>query len=712
MNTDNEARGLDITEQPTGEFPTITQHDLTIPNNVVELNGASRASSTESDESAKAAFWLSRLESEVARLHAKWETIDGELKVRDARIADLHGQIAARETTIAKLKAEVESEVAAVKAAEERLTSKDGEIAALTDDRRSRDARIAALSGELADAEGARKAAREEAERARAEIARLNEIARQEQAAAAASVQRHEEMVAEQQRLQTKLQDLDVYISGRHDSWVDQETKLAEYKDALSGMEKTLKARDAVIARHDEEKQRLAASIQDLERQCAELAGRRKEREEAYAALQKQLTVHVEQAEQLKADHASRTKEMEHAAKQVVDHQHHIESLERSIQRRDENIAALSSELEQSKSAVAELTSSRSTLATRVDELERGVAERSQQVQALRGDLRISHDQLKISQQQLSDRSAQLATTQEAADHKTRHSDHLTKELEAVRKEAAQARAELEKIEAHAAELGRLRGAAVAESESLKAELAIQYALVKSLGAELKSKQATADLLERSVGRITNLGASLAALDKHMATSAEEKHKREEPASDESVRLPVLPPVDASMPLSAADKSSINLADFGATIAADDRAEAAVDAAANGRSDELLPIDELLDQARNLSVVDVGEVTAIHKPSARKLVVMIAGEAHDYPLVKSLMTIGRADDADIRIPSHFVSRLHARISTKGIATIIEDAGSKNGILVNSERVNRRVLRHGDVVSLGGELNLRFVDSSH
>ena len=43
--------------------------------------------------------------------------------------------------------------------------------------------------------------------------------------------------------------------------------------------------------------------------------------------------------------------------------------------------------------------------------------------------------------------------------------------------------------------------------------------------------------------------------------------------------------------------------------------------------------------------------------------------------------------------------------------MIEDAGSKNGILVNSERVQRRVLRDGDVVSLGGELNLRFVDAA-
>ena len=90
----------------------------------------------------------------------------------------------------------------------------------------------------------------------------------------------------------------------------------------------------------------------------------------------------------------------------------------------------------------------------------------------------------------------------------------------------------------------------------------------------------------------------------------------------------------------------------------------------------------------------------------------IAGENVDYPLVNSVMTIGRGHESDIRVPSHYVSRVHAKIRTSGLATIIEDAGSKNGILVNSERVKRCVLHHGDVVSLGGDLNLRFIEAMH
>jgi pSer/pThr/pTyr-binding forkhead associated (FHA) protein len=97
--------------------------------------------------------------------------------------------------------------------------------------------------------------------------------------------------------------------------------------------------------------------------------------------------------------------------------------------------------------------------------------------------------------------------------------------------------------------------------------------------------------------------------------------------------------------------------------------------------------------------------------AVRKLVAMLNGQGIDYPLIKREMTIGRGHGSDIRIASHFISRVHAKVSTNGIATVIEDAGSKNGVLVNSERIQRRVLRDGDVVSLGGELNLRFVDGA-
>lgn len=224
------------------------------------------------------------------------------------------------------------------------------------------------------------------------------------------------------------------------------------------------------------------------------------------------------------------------------------------------------------------------------------------------------------------------------------------------------------------------------EAESLKLELAAQQDLVASLETELRAKQATADLLERNVDRITDLGASLTALDEQMNGGAS---KGGEPD---------------------VEKSSIHLADFVATLAADDRLTAAAAASDESEDVELLPMDLLLDDDPDQNVVDIGERTQTE--AGRKLVITIGGQAFDYPIVKKQMTIGRGHGSDIRIASHFVSRLHAKISTNGLATIIEDAGSKNGLVVNSERVRRRVLRDGDVVSLGEDLNLKFVDATH
>jgi hypothetical protein len=329
-------------------------------------------------------------------------------------------------------------------------------------------------------------------------------------------------------------------------------------------------------------------------------------------------------------------------------------------------------------------------LANRVVELEKGVEDRSEQVQALRLELRTSHDELRSTEQKLADRTAQLASSQEALDQRSRHIERLVAELENAQGQAARLQAELAEAEVRAVELGKQRSDAVTESERLAVELSAQQGLVASLEGELRSKQATEDLLARNVGRITDLGASLAALDREMGGSADA-----EPAPvEQSLRLP-------------ADKTSLHLADFVATLTADEKQEVADAAAAHW--EEMLPMDMLLDDTPS-EVVDVGEKTRIE--SLRRLVATIGGEPIQYPILKNQMTIGRGHESDIRIASHFVSRVHAKISTSGGATVIEDAGSKNGILVNSERVQRRVLRHGDVVNIGGELNLRFVDAMH
>jgi chromosome segregation ATPase len=79
-----------------------------------------------------------------------------------------------------------------------------------------------------------------------------------------------------------------------------------------------------------------------------------------------------------------------------------------------------------------------------------------------------------------------------------------------------------------------------------------------------------------------------------------------------------------------------------------------------------------------------------------------------YPLFKRVMVIGRSAGCDIQIRRQYISRRHARLISDNDGVIIEDIGSKNGILVNAQRVLHHRLEDGDIVDMG-ELQFRFID---
>jgi len=655
INNRNDGQDLDLTELPTDEYPVLSESTVSLAQATAEPNDAADAPPETKNESAKAALSLTQIEAEVSRLHAKWQSIDSEFKEREGRIAELQEEIAERESTIARLTADVASGQVALQAADEYAASNDGEIAALIRERGARDDKIDALSQALAAAESRHKETLDKLALAEAETTRLNQLILQEQATAADITERNRQVLADHDALQAKLQDLEIYINGRHDRWAELNAALADHKDALRSKEETIKTREATIAGHDEEKRQLTASIRDLERQCSELSGRRKEREEAYDELQKRLASHLAQTEQLRGENAARTKETEQAAKRELDKQQLVESLERDIAQRDANIAALIAQVDLGKTAVGELAAAKADLRRRVDDLENRSTELARQVQALSEELRASQDGQRVAQQQLADRAAQLASSQELLNAKAREAERLLDERDAAQKESARIRAELDTLGAHASELGRLRADAITEAKQLKIALTARNERISVLETELRVKQATADLLERSVSRITDLGTRLAALDERVNGGKHEETPSAPHAGTE-------------------------------------------------------PQPTVVDDGRNQEVFDVGERTGIE--AGRKFRLTVDGQTFDYPISKKQMTIGRGHGTDIRVASHFVSRVHATIRTNGTATIIEDAGSKNGLVVNAERVQRHALRDGDVITLGDDLNMRFVDATH
>jgi len=205
----------------------------------------------------------------------------------------------------------------------------------------------------------------------------------------------------------------------------------------------------------------------------------------------------------------------------------------------------------------------------------------------------------------------------------------------------------LHDAEEHAATLEQQVGTYAEEVAELEDSLTAQQELVARLESDLRAKQSALDLLERNVQRLHGLGASLTGLDrKFSATAAQMRGASLDPARDE-VAAPML---------------------------------------------------------------DVGTPPAFMELN-RKMIVAVGGdELEHYLLHKTQTTIGRSVDADIRIESRFISRVHARIFTRNADTLIEDLDSKNGVLVNSLPVDQHATLHdGDVIRLGDSLELMYVE---
>lgn len=76
------------------------------------------------------------------------------------------------------------------------------------------------------------------------------------------------------------------------------------------------------------------------------------------------------------------------------------------------------------------------------------------------------------------------------------------------------------------------------------------------------------------------------------------------------------------------------------------------------------------------------------------------GERREFPLRKSVTTLGRKRTCDLRIPVPSVSREHCQIEVNGKGVILRDLGSSNGTAVNDQRIKQTTLSPGDKVSIG------------
>jgi pSer/pThr/pTyr-binding forkhead associated (FHA) protein len=97
--------------------------------------------------------------------------------------------------------------------------------------------------------------------------------------------------------------------------------------------------------------------------------------------------------------------------------------------------------------------------------------------------------------------------------------------------------------------------------------------------------------------------------------------------------------------------------------------------------------------------------------SARVVVRIRAGVTRSFEIGEKPAFLGRDKAAAVSVPVEGVSRHHARIVWDGKHHWLEDVKSTNGTFLNGKPVSRERLQHLDVITLGRQIDLVFLQQS-
>lgn len=101
-----------------------------------------------------------------------------------------------------------------------------------------------------------------------------------------------------------------------------------------------------------------------------------------------------------------------------------------------------------------------------------------------------------------------------------------------------------------------------------------------------------------------------------------------------------------------------------------------------------------------IPAVHAGTVAGLGPGEAALVVFRGPGEGSEYLLEGDVVTVGRAEEAEIFLDDVTVSRKHAEFRRHAAGWSVRDAGSLNGTYVNRKRVDDHQLAPGDEVQVG------------
>ena len=294
----------------------------------------------------------------------------------------------------------------------------------------------------------------------------------------------------------------------------------------------------------------------------------------------------------------------------------------------------------------------------------------------------------------------------------------------------AELESEVAERKSHATTAEGLAARETTRADALSAQLAAEARRAEGLGAELKRLQADSAALKSSLTadlERARAEAAEAQRDRDQAREALSSLQRErhDPAPEPTA-------ASATADLDAARKQAVDAhAQLEQARSANARLERALvekDRALTARDERIrtlqIELHQRLGAVERVSATDVsgqGQVAktperpqradaAQESASTPALICLTSDGPRPFALAKGTITIGRSSDCDIQILTHFVSREHARltVSPRG-GVLIEDLGSTNGVFVNSVRIDRQELHHGDLVTVG-ESQFRFLET--
>lgn len=655
-------------------------------------------------ESGNTSNSLSVLESDLRSLHAKWQDFETIISERDERIAVWERDLMIYRERCALLEKEVET-----------LSEEKQRLSAELDEQGAELQDIVLQYKELDAVANQRKQDLKKAQEGSASLAedklRLeNEISGQSQQAADIS-KRIEKMHAEENALRLQVQELNDYIDGRKNTWIELNDKLKEQEATINGLIHDVESRDKTIATKESEKTKLSVQIVKLERDLAEVRGKYTEKDSSHRALQQSLEARAKELGNLSAETTRSGKDIERLEKKLTQRDALIDTLRSEVMAGNDDRVSLKEQLSAERTTIVELKSKLDAANDRIADLDTSRKERDASIEALRSELKDSKDDRISLKEQLSSERATLVELKSRLDSAHKQ----VADLESNRNERDSDAEELSATVGTLRERLKAGDVTIQKHEATIAELRQTISDSRNVEEELRDDVAALSTrIEELVKRTADQETLLTEANASSQKSAEALSKAEDELKAQRQRMQILQAelVRKQEDLDLLDRSVSRLHAIGSEVREldmqiDDVRQRKPKPAA---LDLELPVEQT--ESSLLDPQEMMDDKAGDSCAYEHLIVQendAGGQSGRQLLPQGVSTIGRASTNNIRIASKFISRLHARITVEGDSAFIEDAGSTNGFFVNSMQARRHRLTSGDLLEIG-DCKFRYICS--